>query len=118
MKFSCLLAPLLLAAGMAPALASGFDCVQPSLPERSTTNESVRRVQKQIRAWYACYSDFAATGQATRDAERVGAEVDADIGRWLENTRAYSKQNRSHLAHFERERSKSLRAARGRTLRN
>lgn len=118
MKFSCLLAPLLLTAGMAPALASSFDCVQPSLPERSTTNESVRRVQKQVRAWYACYSDFAATGETTRDAERVAADVDADIGRWLENTRAYSKQNRSYLAHFEAQRSKSLRAARGRMVMN
>lgn len=101
--------PVLMVASMASAEASGFDCEAPKLPERSTSNEGVRRVQKQVRIWHRCYKAQAASGQVTADAERMRAEVDSDIVRWLENTRATSRSHAGPLGSIERERRTFLR---------
>ena len=111
MKASLTLARLALAFVVAPAMASSFDCVAPELPERSVTRESVHRVQKQIKTWRACYADQEASGNATADAQKLNAEVDADIQKWMDGTRLSSRNSASSavLAQIERERIHYLR---------
>jgi hypothetical protein len=102
-----------LAAATAPALATSFDCVQPDFPQKSTSNESVRRVQKQINSWRACYAEQGAVGHTPQDAQKLNAEVDAGIQKWLEATRAATGRNSvsaGTLATIERERNDYLRS--------
>lgn len=113
MKSFLTLAALVLAAASAPALASGFDCVAPEFPEKSTSNESVRRVQKQIDSWRVCYAGQDATGHATQDAQKLNAEVDAGIQKWIDATRAAASRGTVSprtLATIERERTDYLRS--------
>lgn len=107
------LARVVLAAATAPALAASFDCVQPDFPQKSTSNESVRRVHKQINSWRACYAEQGAVGQATQDAQKLNAEVDAGIQKWIDATRAATRRNSvsaGTLATIERERADYLRS--------
>ena len=113
MKSFLTLVTVVLAAATAPALASGFDCVAPEFPQKSTSNDSVRRVQKQINAWRACYAGQDAVGHATQDAQKLNAEVDAGIQKWIDATRAVSGRNAVNpgtLAIIERERTDYLRS--------
>ncbi|NML61245.1 hypothetical protein HHL21_09165 [Massilia sp. RP-1-19] len=103
----------MLALADAPALASGFDCVAPEFPQKSTSNESVRRVQKKINSWRACYAEQGAVGPATQDAQKLNAEVDAGLQKWIDATRAASGRNSvsaGTLATIERERTDYLRS--------
>ena len=111
MKASLTLAQLALALASAPVMASSFDCVAPELPERSVTREGVHRVQKQIKTWRACYAGQEASGNATADAQKVNAEVDADIQKWMDGTRLSSRGSASSavLAQIEQERIRYLR---------
>lgn len=102
-----------LAAATAPALASGFDCVAPEFPQKSTSNEGVRKVQKKINSWRACYAEQDAVGHATQDAQKLNAEVDAGIQKWLDATRAANGRNAvsaGTLLTIERERTDYLRS--------
>lgn len=111
MKARLTLATLMLASAAAPALASSFDCVAPEFPHRSITSEGVHRVQKQIKSWRDCYASQEAAGQVTADAQKLNAEVDADIQKWIDATRAASRNSTSAavLAHIENERARYLR---------
>lgn len=107
------LAAAVLAAATAPALASGFDCVAPEFPQKSTSNESIRKVQKKINSWRACYAEQDAGGHATQDAQKLNAEVDAGIQKWLDATRAAHGRNSvsaGTLLTIERERTDYLRS--------
>ena len=106
MKASLNLAVFTLACASAPALASSFDCVAPDIPSRSVTREGVHRVQKQIKHWRACYAVQDASGQVGADAQKLDAQVDADIQKWMDATRSASSNpaNAAVLAHIERER--------------
>lgn len=112
MKASLALVPFVLALAAAPAMASSFDCVAPELPDRSVTREGVHRVQKQIRTWRACYADQEASGNATTDAQKLNAEVDADIQKWMDGTRLASRNPASSavLAQIEQERMRYMRS--------
>jgi len=106
MKASLNLAVFMLVCASAPALASSFDCIAPEIPSRSVTREGVHRVQKQIKTWRACYAGQEASGRAGSDAQRLDAEVDAEIQKWMDATRLASSSpaNAAVLAHIERER--------------
>ena len=113
MKAFLTLVTVVLAAATAPVLASGFDCVAPEFPHKSTSNESVRRVQKQINSWRTCYAEQGAVGHTPQDAQKLNAEVDAGIQKWLEATRAATGRNSvsaGTLAMIERERTDYLRS--------
>jgi hypothetical protein len=111
MKASLVLVRLALTLAAAPAMASSFDCVAPDLPERSVTREGVHRVQKQIKTWRACYAGQEAAGNATADAQKLNAEIDADIQKWMDGTRLASRSSASSavLAQIEQERMRYLR---------
>ncbi|WP_147373876.1 hypothetical protein [Massilia cavernae] len=104
-----ILVPVLMAASMASAAASSFDCVPPELPERSISNESVRRVQKKIKVWHRCYASHLVNGHASPDAEKLNLEVDLSVRKWLENTRVCSRNRADILASIERDRRTFLR---------
>lgn len=113
MKASLTLVTVVLALATAPVLASGFDCVAPEFPQKSTSNEGVRRVQKQINSWRTCYAGQDAVGHATQDAQKLNAEVDAGIQKWIDATRAASARSAvspGTLAAIERERTDYLRS--------
>ena len=98
---------------VAVALASGFDCVQPEFPQRSNSTDSVRQVQKQVRSWRTCYAGYGAIRYASQDAQRLNAEVDAGLQRWLDATRATAGRRAVSavaLADVERERLDYLRS--------
>jgi hypothetical protein len=109
MTMSKILVSVLMTAGIASAQASSFDCIAPELPERSMSNESVRRAQKQIRQWRNCYASFNAGGRFEGDAARLNVEVDINIQRWLDNTRAHSRGYADILSSIERDRRTFLR---------
>jgi hypothetical protein len=107
------LAALALASCAGRALASGFDCVQPEFPQRSTSSENVRQVQKQIRSWRTCYAGYGAIRHTSQDAQKLNAEVDASLQKWLDATRALTARNAlaaGALADVERERTDYLRS--------
>lgn len=113
MKVSLTLAAVVLATCAGPVLASGFDCVAPEFPQRSTSKESVRRVQKQVKSWRACYAGQDLAGQTNADAQKLNAEVETALERWMEATRSASARNAANLAtlaHIERERTLYLRS--------
>lgn len=115
MNVSLTLAAALLATCAAPALASGFDCIAPEFPQRSTSNESARRVQKQVKLWRACYAGHDLAGQANADAQKLNAEVETGLQNWMDATRLASSRsgaNEATLAHIERERTLYLRSIR------
>lgn len=113
MKVFLALVAVALASCAAPVLASGFDCVPPEFPQRSTSAENVRQVQKQIRSWRTCYVGHGAIGYATQDAQKLNAEVDAALQKWLDATRASAGRHAvaaAALADIERERTDYLRS--------
>ncbi|MES2320072.1 MAG: hypothetical protein V4631_21555 [Pseudomonadota bacterium] len=69
--------------------AATFDCVAPVFPGNSTSNEGVRRVEKQVKKWRACYDAYRVTPGAT-DVSKLDAEVNANLAKWTAATRAYS----------------------------
>lgn len=95
------LALLALAALCAPALAAGAEvdprqmtqCQQPDFPNRSTSTESVRRVEKSLKAWRACFR--AATAQRPNVDDMVAAAreyqlVKAHHEAWVNSTIQHS----------------------------
>lgn len=81
---------LVLAGAAVSAQAASYDCVAPVFPDHSTSNEGVRRIEKQVKQWRAC-KDSQRAEMDTLEAERLNAEVEASLGKWIAATRAYSK---------------------------
>ena len=80
---------LMLACGAASAQAASFDCVAPVFPAQSTSQESVRRVEKLVRQWRACKAARRAEMDSA-EVERLSIDVDARLTKWIAATRAYS----------------------------
>ncbi len=78
-----------LACGASSAQAATFDCVAPVFPDHSTSNEGVRRVDKQVKQWRACYQAYLAT-PAAADVSQRSADVEANRARWIASTQRYS----------------------------
>jgi hypothetical protein len=94
---------LLLACLAASAQAASFDCVAPVFPDHSTSNEGVRRIEKQVRQWRACN---VAHRSESVDVDRLNAEVDASLAKWIAATRAYANgqlKDQRTLTQMERE---------------
>lgn len=69
------------------------DCPQPDFPSRSTSTESVRRVEKALKAWRTCFR--AAAGQQQNVDEMVAAsreyqQVKTRHEAWIAATVQYS----------------------------
>ncbi len=79
---------LLLAVGAQGARAASFDCVAPEFPIQSTSTESVRRVEKQVRQWRACNAAHR-TEMGSAEVERLNTDVDARLAKWIASTRAH-----------------------------
>jgi hypothetical protein len=69
------------------------DCPQPDFPSRSTSTESVRRVEKSLKAWRTCFRAAAGHQQsvdgmvaASREYQQVKARHEA----WVAATIQYS----------------------------
>ena len=99
-----------LAGGAVSAHAASFDCVAPVFPNYSSTNESARRVEKQVLAWRKCHAAYRAEHDRVEVA-RMNAEVESGLERWLAATRGYwtrqgasvatmSRLEREHGTHF------------------
>ncbi|MRV71304.1 hypothetical protein GJ700_06165 [Duganella sp. FT92W] len=84
-----------------PALAMGAEtdprqnaeCPQPEFPPRSTSTESVRRVEKSLKAWRACFRAAAGQQQNVDDmlaASREYQQVKARHEAWVAATIHYS----------------------------
>lgn len=94
---------LLLVAGAGTAQAAGFDCVAPVFPEHSTSQEGVRRVERQVRAWRACTSAYRASAESVQ-VDRLNGEVDASLAKWIAATRSYSNgHSQNMLTEMERQ---------------
>lgn len=78
-------AVLILCAGQARAIS--FDCVPPVFPSRQVSQEELRRIDQQVRAWNACYAAFNAT-QRSIDATRQDHEVATELEKWSAAKRA------------------------------
>jgi hypothetical protein len=84
-----------------PALAAGAEtdprqnteCPQPDFPPRSTSTESVRRVEKSLKAWRACFRASVGQQQNVDDmlaASREYQQVKAKHEAWIAATIHYS----------------------------
>lgn len=82
---SLISAALLLCAGQARAIS--FDCVPPVFPARQASQEDLRRVEQQVRAWNACYAAFSATHRNI-DAARQDHEVATELEKWSASMRS------------------------------
>lgn len=112
MKITFALAAALLVTCAPPVLASGFDCVAPEFPQRSSSTESARRIQKQVQSWRSCYSGYEVSGTANADAQKLNAQVETELEKWIAATRLASGRNPANaavLSHIERERTYYLR---------
>lgn len=112
MKITLALVAVMLIICGTPAIASGFDCVAPEFPQRSSSNESVRRIQKQVQLWRACYTGYEVAGNANADAQKLNAEVETEVEKWIAATRQASSRNPANaamLSDIERERTNYLR---------
>lgn len=93
---------LSIAALCGSAMASGAEidprqnaqCPQPEFPSRSTSNESVRRVEKSLKAWRTCFRAAAGQQQQNMDdmvaASREYQQVKARHEAWIAATIQYS----------------------------
>jgi hypothetical protein len=100
----CPLSLLLLCAIAVQAQAASFDCVAPVFPPVSTSSEGVRRVEKQVRQWRACTEAHRAQ-MGLMEVERLRAEVDLGLAKWIASTRAYSNgqfKGQQRLTEIER----------------
>ncbi len=79
---------LVLALGAVSAQGASFDCVAPVYPNFSGSNESARRVERQVRAWRKCHAAYRAEHDRIEVA-RMNAEVEAGLEKWLTATRGY-----------------------------
>lgn len=70
----------------APVRAISFDCVPPVFPARQVTQEELRRIDQQVRAWNACYAAFSATHRSI-DATRQDHEVANELEKWSSSLR-------------------------------
>ncbi len=77
---------VLLILGAAPVRAISFDCVPPVFPARQVSQDELRRIEQQVRAWNACYAAFSATHRSI-DATRQDHEVANDLAKWSASTR-------------------------------
>lgn len=93
---------LALAFGAGSAQAASFDCVAPVFPDHSTSKESVRRIEKQVREWRTCNAAYRSTVQSVQ-VDRLNTEVDANLAKWIAATRAYSGGSSHMLTEMERE---------------
>ena len=69
------------------------ECPQPDFPPRSTSTESVRRVEKSLKAWRACFRAATAQQQNVDDmvaASREYQQVKARHEAWIAATIQYS----------------------------
>lgn len=92
---------LSIAALCGSAMASGAEidprqtaqCPQPEFPSRSTSTESVRRVEKSLKAWRTCFRAAAGQQQNVDDmvaASREYQQVKARHEAWIAATVQYS----------------------------
>jgi uncharacterized protein len=79
----------LLLMATASAQAASFDCVAPVFPDHSTSNEGVRRIEKQVRQWRACNAAHRAESMSA-EVSRLNTEVEVNLARWIAATRANS----------------------------
>lgn len=80
---------LVCAVGVASAQAASFDCVAPVFPGHSTSEEGVRRIEKQVRQWRACNASHRSNRESA-DVDKLRIEVDASLAKWIAATRASS----------------------------
>lgn len=70
------------------------ECPQPEFPSRSTSTESVRRVEKSLKAWRTCFRAAAGNQQKNVDdmvaASREYQQVKARHEAWIAATVQYS----------------------------
>lgn len=69
------------------------DCPQPEFPSRSTSTESVRRVEKSLKAWRTCFRAAAGHQQSVDEmvaASREYQQVKARHEAWVAATIQYS----------------------------
>jgi hypothetical protein len=111
MKF-ILSAFLAIACGAASAQVAPFDCVAPVFPDHANSNEGVRRIDKQVKKWRACYQAYSAQPDAP-DMSRLDAEVDANYSKWARSTQGYSNgqaTSQDAMSRTERDRFGSVRS--------
>lgn len=56
--------------------ANKFDCVQPSIPPTSKTNDEISKVDKSVQDWFTCYNAFV---QRLNQALPPGSAIPADL---------------------------------------
>jgi hypothetical protein len=81
---------VLLLLGAAPVRAISFDCVPPVFPARQVSQDELRRIDQQVRAWNACYAAFSATHRSI-DATRQDHEVANELAKWSSSMRNASR---------------------------
>ncbi|MES2016258.1 MAG: hypothetical protein V4484_07150 [Pseudomonadota bacterium] len=85
-----------LACATTSSQAASFDCVVPVFPDHSRSNDGVRRIEKEITLWRAC--NAAHRGQArTLEVDRLKADVELNLARWIASTRIYSGRQQQVL---------------------
>lgn len=72
---------------MVPAHAISFDCVPPVFPSKPVSQEEIRRVDQQVKAWNVCYAAFSARYKSI-DATRQDHEVATELEKWTATLRA------------------------------
>lgn len=93
------------AGAMASPQEPVYDCVAPEFPSYSTSNEGVRRVEKQVRQWRACNVERAALIDAAK-LVKLNEDVDLRLEKWLLATRGYASGQVEHqktLTRIERD---------------
>jgi hypothetical protein len=58
--------------------AANLDCVRPSIPPTSKTNEEIAKVDKEVQAWFDCYNAFT---QRLNEALPPGKAIPAGLAR-------------------------------------
>jgi hypothetical protein len=106
MKRTAILLSLLFASGLAAAKAA--ECNAPVFPEVSTSDTSVRRVERQLKAWRSCQLK-SLTAENQLEADKKDAEVNAGLEKWMSSTMAYSNgqgNSRRNMNRIEADRRK------------
>ena len=58
--------------------ANKFGCVRPDIPPTSKTNDDIKKVDKGVQDWFACYNTFV---QSMNDALPPGKAIPADLAK-------------------------------------
>ena len=107
------------AAGAETDPRQGTECPQPDFPSRSTSTQSVRRVENALKAWRACFRIAAAQQQsvdnmvaASREYQQVKARHEAWVAATV-NASNGQPYGRLALARVERDFWENLMAKNG-----